>query len=86
MSISFLFYYISKSTIHPKIKILALDELKFHISLSLILHGTSVKGVLTLILFQGRGMFQCQERRALPKALGDKGAGPECSEGLRPLP
>lgn len=40
------------------------------------------RGVVTIILFQGQRMFPCQERRALPKALGDKGAGLECSTAI----
>lgn len=74
-----LFYFTTFQyiTFIQEIKDSALEELKLHISLSFILLGTSVKGILAIIQFQGQGMFQCQERRALN--LGEKGAGPECS-------
>lgn len=82
-----LFYFTTSQyiTFIQEIKDSASEELKLHISLSFILLGTSVKGILTIIQFQGQGMFQCQERRALN--LGEKGAGPERSvAGLWPLP
>lgn len=58
------------STIIANWKDSALEELKFHTRLSLILLGTSAKGVLTIIPFQGRGMFLSQERTACPEGLG----------------
>lgn len=81
----FLFHYISKFTIHSRIKIFDLDELKLHTSLSLILCSTSVKGGLTDPVSRSRKKFQCQERRALPRPWVTKVQAQIAPEGLWPL-